>query len=66
MTDRSDRKYQTISPQLPDSSQHGNESTGDSNVLGVLSQFDISGDDKGDSDPFKPPPYEPKLEVLYL
>ena len=66
VTDRSDHKYQTISPQGPDSSQHGNKSTGDSNVLGVPSQFDISGHDKGHSDPFKCPPYDPKLEVLYL
>ena len=65
VTDRSDHKYQTISPQHPNSSQHGNESTGDFNVLGVLLQFDISGHDKGHSDPFCPP-YEQKLEVLYL
>ena len=66
VTDTSDRKYQTISPQGPDSSQHGNESSGDSKILGVPSQFDLSGDDKGHSDLLKCLLYDPKLEVLYL
>ena len=47
VTDTSDRKYQSISPQCPDSSQHGNESSGDSKIVGEPSELDLSGDEKG-------------------
>ena len=66
MTDTSDSKYQAISPQHPDSCQHGNESSGDSKIVGELSELDLSGDEKGHSEMLSCPLYDPKLQVLYL
>ena len=66
VTDTSDSKYQTISPQCPDSSQHGNESTGDSKIVREPSELDLSGDEKGHAEMLNCPLYDPKLQVLYL
>ena len=66
VTDTSDSKYQTISPQHPDSSQHGNESSGDSKIVEELSELDLSGDNKGHSETLNCPLYDPKVQVLYL